>query len=130
MKEWIKRWLGTEKPSAQDFNDLLATAIETLGKAQAAHISDLRVLIDKGHEREAHLAKMVELAMEHQFYRPAIRAGEHAENKLTPAIAMEHLQDVEVFDPAEDAETVKAHEAELSALIAEQNAHGTHKVGG
>lgn len=128
MKEWIKLWLNTEQPSKRDFEELAAAAMTSLADAQKAHISDLRVLIDKGHEREAQLAEMVKLAMESQFYRPTVTRG-NAENKVTPAIAPEHLQDVTVFDEAEDAQMVKEQQEELSALLAEQNTQGMHKVG-
>jgi type IV secretory pathway VirB4 component len=131
VKDWIKRWLNTEKPSKHDFEDLASAAITSLADAQKAHISDLRVLIDKGAEREEKLAAMVQMAMEHQFYRPVI-SGKAPENKQTPAIAVEHLQDVATFDDAEDAEEIRKHDEltrELEALVIEQNEKGVHKVG-
>jgi hypothetical protein len=128
VKAWIRRWLGTAQPSKHDFEELLAASIEALGKAQAAHISDLRVLIDKGSEREAQLAEMVRIAMEHQFYRPTVTRGTNPDNKIASALPPEHMQDVTVFDSAEDEQMVKAQEAELAALITEQNERGAHKV--
>jgi hypothetical protein len=71
----ISRWLNIGGPSKKDFEDLTATVIEALARAKDAHISDLRLLIDKGQEREASLSRMIELAMEHQFYRPVITGG-------------------------------------------------------
>lgn len=126
MKDFIRRWLGISKLSEKDSEDLLSEVIETLAEAKNQHISDLRVLIDKGHEREAQMAAMVKLALEHQFFRP-ITSGKPAEPQA-PAIPPESLTDVTVFDEAADAEIVQAQESELQALIQEQNEGGIHKV--
>lgn len=127
MKDWIKRWLNTEQPSKRDFEELAAAAVTSLAEAQKAHIADLRILIDKGHEREAQLAKMVELAMEHQFYRPAIN-GTRPDNKISAAISPDHLQDVAVFDEKADAALSKEQEEAFAELVREQNEKGLHKV--
>jgi len=129
VKDWIRRWLATEKPSTRDFENLAAAAIESLAEAQKAHISDLRVLIDKGHEREAQLSEMVRLAMQHQFYRPSVTSSASGDNKQTPAIPTEHLQDVTVFDEDVDREQIEYQEKELQTLINEQNEAGIHKTG-
>lgn len=121
MKAWIQRLRGTGQRS---LNDLLADAMQKVSEVQSAHLSDLRVLIDKGLEREAQMTEMVKLAMEHQFYRPVVTSG-RSENKMTAALAPEHLQDVEVFD---DTEAMQQQEKELKELIAEQNDKGMHKV--
>jgi hypothetical protein len=128
VKAWIQRWLGTEKPLTRDFEDLASAAIERLAAAQSAHISDLRVLIDKGHEREAELAGMVKLALEHQFYRPTVTGGKAPENRITGSLPVEHMQDVAVFDETEDAAQIKEQQDNLMALIAEQNERGVNKV--
>lgn len=126
MKDFIRRWLGISKLSEKDSEDLLSEVIQTLAEAKNQHISDLRVLIDKGHEREAQLGAMVKLALEHQFYRP-VTTGKSADPQ-TPAIPPESLTDVTVFDETADAEIVQAQESELQALIQEQNEAGLHKV--
>lgn len=127
MKDWIQRWLGIEKPSKHDFEDLAASAVEALAKAKDAHISDLRLLIDKGHDREAQLSKLVQMAMEHHYYRPTV-TGTPSANHSTPAIPPEHLQDVEPYDEAADTEMVREQQEELQALLAEQNEKGINKV--
>lgn len=134
----MKRWLGIAPPSGtvpkRDFEDLAAAAIEAMGNSQKAHISDLRVLIDKAHEREAQLAKMVKMVMEDRFYRPVI-TGKPSENRTTAALPVEHLSDVAQFDEKEDAEQMRKQQAkedelnrELEALMNEQNSEGINKV--
>lgn len=127
MKDWILRWLGMGPPSSKDFSDLAAVTIERLAAAQQAHISDLRVLIDKGHEREAQLAAMIKMALDHQFYRPTISGGT-GQNKIEPVISGEAMTDVTVFDEEEDAALMAEQQAELTKLIDEQNEKGAHKV--
>lgn len=122
MKAWLQRWLNI-KPSLTTASDAAALLLE----AKNAHISDLRVLIDKAQEREAELAAMVKLALDHQFYRPTI-SGKPSENKLTPLIPSEHLSDVAVFDPEEDAAEMKKQQDTLAELMREQNTAGMHKV--
>lgn len=128
MREWIRRWLSIGQPSRKDFEDLAASAVEALAKAQQEHISDLRVLIDKGNQREAEMAAMVKLAMEHQFYRPAISGAKAPENRIGLGMPGDALNDVAVFDEVADAELVKQQESQLAALITEQNRDGTNKV--
>lgn len=135
MKDWIRRWLGTEKPLTRDFEDLGAAAIEALAKSKDAHISDLRVLIDKGHERETQLSRLVEMAMEHQFYRPQVTGARAPENRAMPAIPADSMTDVAVFDEEEDAEHMRREQAqakilqdELAKLTEEQNEKGITKV--
>ena len=128
MKELIRRWLGTAQPLKRDFEDLAASAIEALARAKDAHISDLRLLIDKGHEREEKLAGMVERFVQHQFYRPTITGGAIPENRGMPAVPAESLSDVAVYDEEADAQQVKEHDTQLQKLIDEQNQYGEHKV--
>jgi len=127
VKDYVKRWLGIGNPSKRDFEDLAASAVEALAKAKDAHISDLRLLIDKANEREDQLAKMVEMAMQHHYYRPTV-SGKTEENKVPSGLPVEHMQDVTVFDETADGEMVRLQEEELSRLIAEQNTEGSHKV--
>lgn len=127
MKDWILHWLGIGKPSKKDFEDLATATVETLAKAKDAHIADLRILIDKGHEREEQLSRMVEMALQHQFYRPTV-TGKASENRSAPAIPVDSLTDVAVFDEADDAALSKRQEDELQALIKEQNEQGVNKV--
>lgn len=105
--------------------DAVVGALGKLEVAQAAHISDLRVLIDKGQEREAQFAAMVKMAVEHQFYRPIVTGGKQPDNRISGGLPVEHMQDVAVFDEDEDAKQMKD---ELSALITEQNTQGVNKV--
>ena len=121
MKDWIRRWLGIKTSLLPEF--------ESRADAQKAHIADLRILIDKAHEREAQLAEMVKLAMEHQFYRPVVTRPSPGENKVSAALPAEHMQDVAVFDEQADREQIEQQENELKNLIAEQNEAGSHKVG-
>jgi hypothetical protein len=130
----MKRWLGIAPQSGtapkRDFEDLASAALEAFGDAQTAHISDLRVLIDKAHEREAQLAKMVQMVMEDRFYRPVV-AGKPSENRTTAAMPVEHLSDVAQFDEKEDAEQMRKQEeleSELMAIRDEQNSEGINKV--
>ncbi len=44
-----------------------------------------------------------------------------AENKQRPALPIEQLNDVAVFDEAADAETMRQQNEQLAALIHEQN---------
>lgn len=130
MKDWIKRWLNIEPPSKADFEDLASASITALGNAQQAHISDLRILLDKAADREAQLAAMVKMVMEERFYRPVV-TGKTPENKQTPAVPLEHLSDVHAFDEAEDTKQVAEQDEaakELTELILEQNREGRHKV--
>lgn len=128
MKDFVKRWISIGNPSKREFEDLAASAVEALAKAKDAHISDLRLLIDKGHEREAELSGLVRMAMESKFYRPEVNSGKPPENRVSAGLPVEHMQDVAVYDEAEDAEMMRAQENELKELIAEQNEQGSHKV--
>lgn len=119
-----KRWRRTAK---------VAPALK-LEMALKSHISDLRVLIDEGLAREKQLASLVQLTVEHHYFRPA-RTGKPAENVATPALPPDQMQDVAVFDEKADAEQVSLHdertaqlESELAALVGEQNEQGIHKV--
>jgi hypothetical protein len=130
----MKRWLGIAKSSTADFSELAAATIESLAEAQKAHISDLRVLLDKSAEREAQLMEMVKAVHDARYYRPVV-TGKPAENKVSSAIPIEHLSDVETFDEKADTEQIaeqdrKAKELqdELNALVTEQNEQGLHKV--
>jgi hypothetical protein len=130
----MKRWLGIEKSSTADFSELAAATIESLAEAQKAHISDLRVLLDKSAEREAQLMEMVKAVHDARYYRPVV-TGKPSENKVSSAIPIEHLSDVETFDEKSDTEQIaeqdrKAKELqdELNALVTEQNEQGLHKV--
>jgi hypothetical protein len=134
VKALLKRWLGIAKSSTADFSELAAATIESLAEAQKAHISDLRVLLDKSAEREAQLMEMVKAVHDARYYRPVV-TGKLPENKSTPVIALEHLSDVEVFDEKADTDQIaeqdrKAKELqdELNALVTEQNEQGLHKV--
>lgn len=124
----IQRWLNIGGPRKKDFEDLAASAIEALAKAKDEHISDLRLLIDKSHQREAQLSEMVKLAMEHQFYRPVITGTRPAENRVSAALPPEALSDVQVYDEKADAELMQQQQEALKELIAEQNEQGLNKV--
>lgn len=91
-----------------------------LRDAQAQHISDLRVLLDKSAAREDQLAGMVKMVMEERYFRPVI-TGKPPENKGTPAIAPEHLQDVATFDEKEDAAQSAGQEEKFGELNNEFN---------
>jgi hypothetical protein len=130
----MKRWLGIAKSSTADFSELAAATIESLAEAQKAHISDLRVLLDKSADRESQLMEMVKAVHDARYYRPVV-TGKPPENKTAPAIALEHLSDVEVFDEESDTEQIREQDQkakelqdELNALITEQNEQGAHKV--
>lgn len=119
MKDWIKRWLSSE------VENLGVVAIEKLAAAKDAHISDLRVLLDKSAAREEQLSAMVKMVMEDRYFRPAI-PGKPAENRTTAAVAPEHMQDVATFDEKSDQEQSEAEgvrqgelQAELDELLAE-----------
>lgn len=121
----MKRWLGIAKSSTPDL---------ALAQALQAHISDLRVLLDKSDEREAQLLAMIKAEHDARYFRPVI-TGKPAENKVSSAIPIEHLSDVETFDEKSDSEQIaeqdrKAKELqdELNALVTEQNEQGLHKV--
>ncbi len=120
MKELLKRWLGITT----------RVDVEAAGiiEAKQAHISDLRVLLDRSTEREQELAGMIRMVMEERFYRPQ-SAGPLKENKIVPIIPHENLQDVVSFEG--DQERVEAEgisfaeaEKEFSDIMSEhQEAH-------
>lgn len=123
MKDWIRRWLGT--PTLFD----PAAMFDKLQEAHKQHISDLRVLIDKANEREAVLASMLREAVS-QKQPQRVNPAQRTENRVQPAIDIEHLSDVTVFDEEADAAEVKRQEeatAELRELYEEQVAEGIHK---
>jgi len=106
---------------------------EKLQEAQKQHISDLRVLIDKGHEREAALVSIVQQTAL-QSRMPRVNPGERTENVITAAVALEHLSDVETYDGESDAAQLAAHDKvgkelndEFNALFAEQVTEGITK---
>jgi len=79
-----------------------------LDQARTEHIRDLRVLLDQSVEREKEFAGMLKLVMEERFYRPVItRPGE---NKTTPILPPDQLQDVTAFDQAADQAQIEDHE--------------------
>jgi hypothetical protein len=131
----MKRWLGIgPQVEKKDFEDLASAAIEALGRAQEAHISDLRVLIDKSHEREERLTGMLEIVVENRFHMPS-PSGKPAENRVRPVIPPEQMTDVATFDEKADAEVIRLQEQrekelndELAALIGEQKEQGLNKV--
>lgn len=108
MKAWIKHWFGIGKPLPPEgeIDALVAQVITKLADAQHAHISDLRVLLDKSAEREAQLAQMVQMVLEERFHRPIAPAS--APRPPASTLPPEHLQDVTVFDEQADAELVQA----------------------
>lgn len=125
MRDWIKRWLGTPKPFSQEglFNELQ--------QAQRAHLSDLRVLIDKGHEREAMLASMLQESASRAKGQPA---AERRDNPVAPTVPLEHLSDVSTFSEEEDAADVAREnsrfdklQTEFNELFEEQATEGIHK---
>src|SRR6266567_1756045 len=109
MKELIKRWLGT--PTLFD----PAAMFEKLQEAQKQHISDLRVLIDKGHEREAVLVSIVQQTAT-QGRMPRANSGERTDSPQEPAIALEHLSDVNTFDEQADAAELQKHDDKTAEL--------------
>lgn len=127
MKEWIKQWLGT--PTLYD----PAKLFDKLQEAQAQHISDLRVLIDKGNEREAALVSIVQQSVS-QGRMQRVNPADRTENPVAPAIAPEHLSDVATFDEEADAADLSRHDektkelqAEFASIFAEQATEGITK---
>ena len=103
MKDWIRQWL--RMPTEQQVDD------DKLALAHQQHISDLRVLIDKSEARETVLLDLVKMVMEERYFRPVI-TGKRSDNKTSPAVAPEHMQDVATFDEAAD-EAQSKEEGEL-----------------
>jgi hypothetical protein len=97
-------------------------------KAQQAHISDLRVLVDQAQAREAKLAGMVQMVMEERFYRPTVTRDPKNERKTAPGIDPEALNDVAQFDAEADREQMEQGEQlereieeEFKAILSEEN---------
>lgn len=88
--------------------------------AEAKVIAILEKRIQELEKSNARLMRMVEMAMEERFYRPTITGGVR-ENKLTPAMPADSLNDVTVFDEAADAALVSEQDGNFHALEQELN---------
>jgi hypothetical protein len=90
--------------STNPYQELLHAVVA----AKEAHLRDLRVLVDQSCEREKDLTGMMRIVIEERFYRPVItRPGE---NKTTPILPPDQLQDVTAFDQAADQAQIEDHE--------------------
>ena len=108
-------------------------ALRAVVEATEAHLRDLRVLVDQSCEREKDLTGMMRIVIEQQFYRPVItRPGD---NKTSPLMPAEQLQDVTTFDQAEDQKAIAEHEElgrqlqqEFQQLVQEEDEHRAQRT--